>query len=261
MKVVILCGGQGTRLREETEYKPKPLVSIGGRPILWHIMKMFSHYGFNDFVLCLGYKAEVIKDYFLKFEELTNDFTLNLRSKEERVIHHKGAMLEDWNITFVDTGLNTQTGGRVSRVKSFLEKDAPFFLTYGDGIADIDIPKLLEFHKQEGRIGTVTGVRPPSRFGELLSEGNKVISFEEKPNTSEGHINGGFFVFDPKIFSYLSDDENCILERTPLEKLVSDGELSIRPHDKFWHCMDTYRDFLLLEELWKNGAPWKVWKD
>lgn len=260
MKVVILCGGQGTRLREETEYRPKPLVPVGEMPILWHIMKTYSFYGFKEFVLCLGYKGDMIKDYFLKFEELSNDFTLNLRSKDDRIIHHHKATLEDWKITFVNTGQKTQTGSRVAKTKEYIGEDKDFLLTYGDGVANIDIKALLEFHKDHGKIATMTGVRPPSRFGEIATDDNKVINFNEKPSVSEGFINGGFFVFKKELFNYLSEDENCILERSPLETLVKEGQLMMRPHKDFWHCMDTYRDNLLLNEMWENEqAPWKIW--
>lgn len=260
MKVVILCGGQGTRLREETEYKPKALVQVGGMPILWHIMKIYSHFGFKEFILCLGYKGEMIKDYFLKYEELSNDFTLNLRSKTERIIHHRKSNLEDWNITFVDTGQNAQTGSRVARIKEFIGKDENFFLTYGDGVADISIQNLLSFHRSHGRIGTITAVRPPSRFGEIIAEGEKIIKFNEKPVVSQGHINGGFFVFKREIFEYLSVDDNCFLEREPLDNLVKKSELMMFALDGFWHCMDTYRDYILLNEQWSRGrALWKIW--
>ncbi|OGC10907.1 glucose-1-phosphate cytidylyltransferase [candidate division WOR-1 bacterium RIFOXYC2_FULL_37_10] len=261
MKVVILCGGQGTRLREETEYRPKPLVPIGEMPILWHIMKTYSHYGYKNFILCLGYKGDMIKDYFLKFEELMNDFTLNLRSKEERVIHHNSSTLEDWNITFVNTGQLSQTGSRVAKIKDFIGSDKEFFLTYGDGLANVDISKLLEFHHEHGKTATITAVRPPSRFGEISSKDNKVLSFNEKPTVSEGHINGGFFVFKRELFDFLSTDDDCILEKKPLENLVKKEELMMYPHSDFWQCMDTYRDSVLLNEMWNKGnAPWKVWE-
>ncbi len=261
MKVVILCGGQGTRLKEETEYRPKPLVPIGGMPILWHIMKTYSRFGHKDFILCLGYKGEMIKDYFLNFQELTNDFTLSLRSHKKLITHHKKAVLEDWNITFVDTGMDSQTGARVARIKEFIGKDKEFLLTYGDGVARIDIGKLIKFHRAHGPIATVTGVRPPSRFGEIVAKGARVVSFNEKPAVSEGYINGGFFVLDRKIFNYVSRDETCVFERDPLETLVRERRLAMFAHDGFWHCMDTYRDYLALNELWDTGqASWKVWK-
>ncbi len=261
MKVVILCGGQGTRLREETEYRPKPLVPVGGMPILWHIMKIYSHYGHKDFILCLGYKGEMIKDYFLNYEELSNDFTLNLRSKKERIIHHSRANLEDWKITFYDTGQNSQTGSRIAQIKDFIGQEKEFFLTYGDGLASINIAQLQKFHNKHGRIGTITGVRPPSRFGEIITKGSKIVSFNEKPLVSQGFINGGFFVFRRELFDYLSTDEGCVLEREPLENLVKDGEMNMFTHTGYWQCMDTYRDNLLLNEQWNSGqAEWKVWK-
>lgn len=261
MKVVILCGGQGTRLREETEYRPKPLVPIGDMPILWHIMKIYSHYGYKEFILCLGYKGEMIKEYFLNFEELTNDFTLNLRSKAERIIHHNKATLENWNITFVDTGINAQTGSRVARIKEFIGKDKEFFLTYGDGVAAINIRELLKFHKKHGQIGTITGVRPCSRFGEIMVKGEQVVKFNEKPPVPHSYINGGFFVLKREFFKYLSTSDDCVLEKKPLEALVKDKELVMYPHGGYWQCMDTYRDSLLLNENWRQGkAPWKVWR-
>lgn len=261
MKAVILCGGQGTRLREETEYRPKPLVPVGGMPILWHIMKIYSHYGFKDFILCLGYKGEMIKDYFLNFVELTNDFTLNLRSKKERIIHHSVTNMEDWKITFVDTGQNSQTGSRVARIKEHIGKDREFFLTYGDGVAQIDIRDLLRFHRKQGKLATITGVRPPSRFGEIEVDGNKIVSFSEKPLVSKGFINGGFFVLDNAVFDYLSTEEECIFEKDTLGSLMEEKEMAMYPLNQFWHCMDTYRDNLLLNDLWNGDkAPWKVWK-
>lgn len=260
MKAVILCGGQGTRLREETEYRPKPLVPIGEMPILWHIMKIYSFYGIKDFILCLGYKGDMIKDYFLKFEELSNDFTLNLRSNDQRVLHHDKTNLENWNITFVNTGQKSQTGSRIAQIKKYIGNDPEFMLTYGDGVANINIKELLDFHAKHGKIVTMTGVRPPSRFGEIATDGDKVISFNEKPSVSEGFINGGFFVFKKELFNYLSENENCALERTPLETLVKEGQLMMRPHADYWHCMDTYRDSMLLNEMWDKGhAPWKIW--
>lgn len=260
MKVVILCGGQGTRLKEETEYRPKPLVAIGGKPILWHIMKIYSHYGHNDFILCLGYKGDMIKNYFLKFEELTNDFTLNLRSKKERIIHHSNSNLEDWNITFVNTGQTAGTGARLAKVKEFIGQDEDFFLTYGDGIAQINIDELEEYHRKNGKIGTITGVRPPSRFGEIVVQNNKIISFNEKPASADGYINGGFFVFKRDIFDFLPKEEGCMLENAPMETLVKNEELVMFHHHKFWHCMDTYRDYLFLNEQWDKGnSPWKIW--
>ncbi|OGC22512.1 glucose-1-phosphate cytidylyltransferase [candidate division WOR-1 bacterium RIFOXYB2_FULL_42_35] len=261
MKVVILCGGQGTRLKEETEYRPKPLVPVGGMPILWHIMKTYSHYGHKDFILCLGYKGDMIKDYFLRFEELANDFTLNLRSKNERIIHHNKGNLEDWNITFINTGQEAGTAGRLAQVKEFVGDEKEFLLTYGDGVAKIDIGKSVKFHQKHGKVATITGVRPPSRFGEIGIRGHKVVKFNEKPAVAQGYINGGFMVFKQSIFDSIGADKGIMLEREPLEALVKRGQLMMYSAVDYWHCMDTYRDFLHLNDLWNKGkAPWKVWK-
>ena len=254
MKVVILCGGFGTRLREETEYRPKPMVEIGGRPILWHIMKTFAKYGHKEFVLCLGYKSEVIKNYFLNFEQINSDFSIEL--KTGKVEMHRRHEDHDWRITMVDTGANTMTGGRVKRIESFIDGDV-FMLTYGDGVTDLDINRLLEFHQSHGKIGTVTGVMPQSHYGELGISGDQVVSFREKPNAQGSYISGGYFVFNRKFFDYLKDDETCVLERSPLENLANDGQLAVHTHDGFWQCMDTYRDYVFLNELWdSNKAQW-----
>ena len=258
-QVVILCGGMGTRLREETEFRPKPLVEIGGKPILWHIMKIYSHYGFHDFVLCLGYKGQMIKEYFLNYRVMNSDFTLRLDSPENPEFHAVNAH-EPWSITFVDTGAEAMTGARVKRIEPFIKGDR-FMLTYGDGVADIQLEELWEFHAQHGRIATVTGVQPVSRYGELLVEDGQVRKFSEKPPAQEGHVSGGFFVFNRRVFDYLSDDDGCILEREALERLSREGQLMSYFHTGFWHCMDTYRDFVALNEMWKKGCPWKVWKD
>ncbi|MEW6614430.1 MAG: glucose-1-phosphate cytidylyltransferase [Thermodesulfobacteriota bacterium] len=257
MKVAILCGGFGTRLREETEIRPKPMVEIGGMPILWHIMKTYAYYGFNKFILCLGYKGEVIKEYFYHYEILSNDFTIELGSKNIEIYPKHSET--GWEITLIDTGLNAMTGTRVKRIERFIDGDT-FMLTYGDGVTDLNVQELLNFHKSHGKIGTVTGVSPPSRYGELLIHKDQVISFNEKPITNNNSINGGFFVFNRAFFNYLKNDDNCVLEREPLEKLASDGELKIFQHKGFWQCMDTYRDYKYLTELWENGnPPWKVW--
>ncbi len=258
MKVVILCGGLGTRLKEETEYKPKPMVEVGGRPILWHIMKTYSSYGFNKFVICLGFRGDVIKDYFYNYQIRNNDFTLTLG--EDKIITHNQHAETGWEITFAETGSNSMTGARVKKIEKYIDEDS-FFLTYGDGVSNVDINKLLAFHKSHGKIGTVTGVLPPSRFGELMTNGNMVESFNEKPQVhTGGFINGGFFVFNKSFFKYLSVNENCILERQPLEDAVKDKELCIYKHEGFWQCMDTYRDFEYLNGLWRDGkAEWKVW--
>ena len=273
IKVVILCGGMGTRLREETEYKPKPLVEIGGKPMLWHIMKIYSYYGFKDFVLCLGYKGKMIKDYFLYYEIMNSDFTLKLESKG--IEFHNSYKEKDWIITFAETGKNAMTGARIKRIEKYINSEL-FILTYGDGVADINIQELLKFHKSHGKIGTVTGVNPSSRFGELVITENQVKEFSEKPQIKDGFINGGFFIFNKRIFNYLEDNDDCIFEREPLRKLSHDKELMVYRHKGFWQCMDTYRDLQLLNNLWvgkeiekelhfnsikRVGPPWKVWKE
>jgi glucose-1-phosphate cytidylyltransferase len=258
-KVVILCGGMGTRLREETEYRPKPLVEIGGKPILWHIMKTYAHYGFKDFVLCLGFKGDMIKQYFLNYKVMTSDFTLRLGAHAEPEFHGPPAR-EKWSITFAETGLDAMTGTRVKRIAPYIRGD-DFMVTYGDGVANVDISQLWEFHRRHGKIGTVTGVRPISPYGEFASEDGRVKEFREKPRSQNGFINGGFFVFRKKFFKYLTDDDRCVLEEEPLERLVRDGELMTYVHSGYWRCMDTYRDFLALNETWKKGAPWKIWQE
>ena len=259
MKAVILCGGKGMRLREETEYKPKPLVTIGGMPILWHIMKIYSHYGIKDFVFCLGYKGKMIKDYFLNFEEMNHDFTLDLRNKEARV-HHLDATLEDWKMTFVDTGDEINTGARVARIESYV-KGETFCLTYGDGVANIDIQKLLQVHRAGDNTVTLTAIHPESQFGIVEHQGGKVTSFKEKPR-SDTSINGGFFVCEPEIFHYVSTDPSCVFEQDPLRRLADDGKLGAYDHPDFWYCMDTYKHFEDLNKRWASGnAPWKIWKE
>lgn len=257
-KVVILCGGMGTRLREETEFRPKPLVEIGGRPILWHIMKIYSHYGFKKFVLCLGYKGRMIKDYFLNYRLVQSDFTLRLDSPEKLLFHNANGHV-DWSITFAETGADAMTGARVKRIEKYIQEEN-FLLTYGDGVADIDVRKLLEFHRGHGKIGTVTGVRTPSRYGELSVLKGQVRRFSEKPHSEEAFISGGFFVFTRAFFDYLSDDDGCVLEDGPLEALAHENQLMSYLHSGYWHCMDTYRDFINLNDLWKRGAPWKIWE-
>ncbi len=259
IKVVILCGGMGTRLREETEFRPKPLAEIGGKPILWHILKIYSHYGFKDFVLCLGYKGHMIKEYFLNYRLMNHDFTLRLGSSEEVHIHDSN-LVEDWSITFAETGLDAMTGARVKRIERYIAEEN-FMLAYGDGVADVDLAKLWDFHQQHGKIGTITGVRPISRYGEFAVEGGLVREFSEKPQSRDGIISGGFFIFHRRFFNYLTAEDSCILEREPLERLARDGQLMGYAHKGFWHCMDTYRDFVALNELWKTNAPWKVWKE
>jgi glucose-1-phosphate cytidylyltransferase len=258
-KVVILCGGLGTRLREETEFKPKPMVEIGGKPILWHIMKIYNHYDCADFVLCLGYKGEVIKDYFLNYEFLNSDLTIKL-GKQKATILHDTTNHDNWSVTLADTGDKALKGARLKRIEKYITEDV-FMLTYGDGVANVNIKKLLAFHNKHGKIGTVTGVRPPSLFGELVLEGDRALLFSEKPQTSAGLINGGFFVFNRKIFNYLTDDDNCDFERGPLETLTAEGELMVYIHDGLWACMDTYRDVEYLTRLWQSDqAFWKVWE-
>jgi glucose-1-phosphate cytidylyltransferase len=258
--VVILCGGMGTRLREETESVPKPLVQIGEKPILWHIMKIYSHYGFRRFVLCLGYKSHVIKEFFLRYREHVSDFTIEMNSEHRPRFHGNGAD-EDWVVTCAETGLMTATGARLYRVQHLIDTDT-FMFTYGDGIGRVDIPGLLDFHYKQGRIGTVTGVHPTSRYGEMRVEGGQVVEFNEKPTMPEGFVSGGFFVFQREFLNYLNDDPQLFFEHAPLQNLARDGQLSVFPHDKYWIGMDTYRDFTELNELWASGEPpWKVWED
>ena len=256
MKVVILAGGLGTRLSEETVARPKPMVEIGGKPILWHIMKLYSHYGLNDFVICLGYKGYVIKEYFSNYFLHTSDVTLDLLHNKTEV-HQKFA--EPWKVTLVDTGDHTMTGGRVKRVAPYVNGET-FFLTYGDGVADINVHQLLAFHRKHGKLVTVTSTQPKGRFGALtLDEHNCVREFKEKPSGDGNWINGGFFVMEPGLFKYIADDQ-AALEQGPMEKLSNDGQLLAFKHHGFWQPMDTLRDKNYLEDLWVNGhAPWKVW--
>lgn len=258
-KVVILCGGRGSRLNEETDSTPKPLVEIGGRPILWHIMKIYAHYGFNEFVLCLGYKGAVIKEYLYHYHFLVNDFTITLNDKREVVFHNSNNEV-DWKVTVVDTGLHTLKGGRIKKIEKYIDTDV-FMLTYGDGVSDVNIKTVLDFHKKHGKICTLTGVRPPSRFGDLIAEKGRVLSFTEKPQASAGIINGGFFVFNRQIFNYLADDENCDFEKGALEDLAAKGQLMVYEHKGAWECMDTLREKEHLNNLWNKGeAFWRVWK-
>lgn len=256
MKTVILCGGLGTRLSEETSLRPKPMVEIGARPILWHIMKSYAAHGFDEFVLALGYKGEYIKDYFLNYHPRTSDLTVRLATGE---VIFKNPTAEDWSVSLVDTGAQSMTGGRLHRLEPLLREHGTFMLTYGDGVANVDIRKLVEFHKKHGKIATITAVRPPARFGELVMNGDSIEAFKEKPQTGAGWINGGFFVFEPGIFDYLHGDAT-VLEESPLEKLANDGQLKAYRHDGFWQCMDTLRDRNALDNLWQSGhAPWKNW--
>jgi glucose-1-phosphate cytidylyltransferase len=253
MKVIILAGGFGTRLSEYTQTIPKPMVSIGGRPILWHIMNSYAKYGHNDFYLALGYKAELIKEYFLNYKSLNSDFTIDLESGN--VSAHQNDSV-NWKVTLVDTGLNSMTGGRVKRMRDFIG-DEPFLLTYGDGVADINISSLIDFHKSHGKMVTISAVHPSARFGELAINKNVVTSFKEKPQIDQGWINGGYFVIEPEFFDLISDDKT-ILEKEPLESAAGLGELMAYQHSGFWQCMDTKRDRDSLELLWeKDSAPWK----
>jgi glucose-1-phosphate cytidylyltransferase len=257
--VLILCGGQGTRLREETEFKPKPMVEIGGRPILWHIMKGFSTHGFTDFVLCLGYRGDRIKEFFLNYDALSRDFTVTLGPRGGVTMHGDGGEA-GWSVTLVDTGEHAMTGARVLRAATRHVKADRFLVTYGDGVSDVDVGALMAFHRASGRIGTVTGVRPPARFGELIAEGDVVREFSEKPQAHEARINGGFFVFERAFLRYLDEHDGCTLEREPLERLARDEQLAIFKHDGFWQCMDTLRDLQYLDGLWRGGrAPWRKW--
>jgi glucose-1-phosphate cytidylyltransferase len=256
MKAVILAGGLGTRLAEETEVRPKPMVEIGGQPILWHILKHFASYGVREFVIALGYKSEVIKRYFREYCVLAGNMTVDVRTGEA---HHHQRDADDWTVHLIDTGMNTLTGGRVARLKPLL-CEGPFLLTYGDGVADVDVKELIAFHRAQGKRATVTAVRPPARFGELSFDGDSVTAFLEKAQTREGWINGGFMVLEPSVFEYLKGDD-AILEVHALERLAKEGQLAGYKHPGFWQCMDTLRDKRLLEQIWQEErAPWKTWK-
>lgn len=247
----------GTRLREETEFRPKPMVPIGDRPILWHIMKTYAHFGHKDFILCLGYKGEVIKDYFRNYHWNTSDVTLSL-GRSPRIKYHNQHEEEDWSVTLIDTGLHSMTGGRLRRALKFIEEDE-FLVTYGDGLANSDLNASIEFHRREGRTVTMTAVRPAGRFGDLEVEGSAVTSFNEKVERMSTFINGGFFVMHKRVGDYLTDD-SCILEQQPLNRLAREGQISAFVHEGFWQCMDTFRELQLLNNLWNSGqAPWKVW--
>lgn len=255
MKVVILAGGSGTRLAEETEVRPKPMVEIGHRPLIWHIMKHYAHYNCNEFYLALGYKGEEIKRYFLDWTEVEGSLTLRLK---DRVVVRHDSHLEDWTVHLMDTGLETMTGGRLKRLAHLLA-DGTFMMTYGDGVADVNLDELLAFHRAHGKLATITAVRPPARFGGLEFEGDRVLRFTEKPQVGEGWINGGFFVLEPGVFDYIEGDATH-WERHPLEQLAAAGQLMAFRHTSFWQCMDTLRDKRLLEQLWQSGAaPWQVW--
>ena len=254
-QAVILCGGLGTRLREHTEFIPKPLIPIGNIPIIWHIMIIYSTYGYTDFVLCLGYKGELLKNFFKNFHSLINDFTINIKTNKTAT-HINNT--DDWNITLVDTGKNTMTGGRIKQIEKYLD-DQTFCLTYGDGLSDVNITELIEFHKSQKTFATITAVQPPGRFGTLILEKNKISNFKEKPAGDGKWINGGFFVLEPKVFDYIEGD-NTIFERESLEKLSNDNQLSAFKHRGFWFSMDSLRDKNYLEDLWNsNKASWKTW--
>lgn len=256
--VLVLCGGLGTRFREQTEFRPKPMIEIGRRPILWHIMRSYTAHGFKKFILCLGYKAEVIKDYFLNYHAMNSDFTVDLASNQLELhgAHHD----DDWQVTLAFTGEQTMTGGRVARAAArFLGAAEHFAVTYGDGVCDANLTDEFAFHREHGRVGTVLGVNPPSRFGEIKLDGTDVLEFEEKPDFNEKWINGGYFFFQRRFLDYLSQDESCVLERQPLVQLAADRQMSLYKHDGFWQCMDTQRDHDYLNQLWDSGeAPWRV---
>jgi glucose-1-phosphate cytidylyltransferase len=259
MKVVILCGGAGTRLREETEFRPKPMVNIGSRPILWHIMKYYAQFGFKEFILALGYRGDMIKNYFCHYELMNNDVTIELGQPENMRIHYSNDEV-GWKVTLADTGEKTFKGARLKKVEKYVT-DEVFMMTYGDGVADVDINALLAFHKAHGKLVTVTGINPASRFGELKIDGDRVESFAEKPKNGEGLINGGFFVFNRAIFDYLTLDDSCDLEIGPLESIAHDNQLMVYRHRGFWACMDTLRDMEYLNRLWNNAqAKWKTWE-
>jgi glucose-1-phosphate cytidylyltransferase len=259
MPVVILGGGMGTRLREETDRVPKPLVEIGEKPILWHIMKLYSHHGFRRFILCLGYKSWLIKEFFLRYREQVSDFTLEMNSDHKPHFHGSSAD-ENWKVTCAETGLLTGTGGRLWRVRDYIDTET-FGFTYGDGIGPVDLNALLDYHYEHGRLGTVTGVHPTSRFGEIKVEGGRAVEFNEKPTLPEGYVSGGFFFLRREFLRYLSDDPGLTFELSPLQDAARDGQLAVYSHEGFWRGMDTFRDYTELNELWTTGeAPWKVWE-
>jgi glucose-1-phosphate cytidylyltransferase len=258
MKVVILCGGLGTRLREETEFRPKPMVNIGPRPILWHIMKLYASYGFSDFILALGYKGEMIKHYFTQYELMNNDVTIEL-GRPENICVHRSHSECGWKITLADTGEKTLKGGRLKRVERYIDDDV-FMMTYGDGLADINLNHLLAFHRSHGKMATLTGINPVSRFGELKTDGNRVMAVYEKPQNGSSLVNGGFFIFNRDFFKHLRRDGDCDLEIGPLEVIARKGQLMVYKHNGFWACMDTLRDMEYLNQLWnEDKAAWKVW--
>jgi glucose-1-phosphate cytidylyltransferase len=257
MKVAILAGGFGTRLAEETEIRPKPMVEIGGRPILWHIMMHYSFYGYNNFVIALGYKGDYIKRYMVDYCSLQSDLTVNLKNGDVRAHHNHN---QDWTVELIDTGIKTQTGGRIKRLKPHLGQET-FMLTWGDGVSDLNLRDLLNFHRSHGKLATLTAVRPPARYGYMMFDENRVTRFMEKPQIVEGWINGAFFILEPGVFDYIDGDET-VWERAPLERLAQDGQLMAYKHTSFWQCMDTLREKYILESLWESGeAPWKIWEE
>jgi glucose-1-phosphate cytidylyltransferase len=257
MKVAILAGGFGSRLAEETEIKPKPMVEIGGRPILWHIMKHYEYFGHNQFIVALGYKGEVIKRYMVDYCSLENNLTINMKNGE--VVVHDGHR-PDWTVELVDTGARTQTGGRIKRLAPFINNER-FMLTWGDGVSNVDLNCLLDFHRSHGKLATLTAVRPPARYGHMVFDGDQIVEFIEKPQIGEGWINGAFFILEPEVFDYI-DGDDTVWEREPLERLAAEGQLMAYKHEAFWQCMDTLREKYYLESLWQsNKAPWKVWEE
>lgn len=259
MKVVILAGGLGTRISEESHLKPKPMIDIGGNPILWHIMKYYSYYGFNEFIICCGYKGYVIKEYFADYYLHRSDITFDFSNGNEMIVHNNVA--EPWKVTLIDTGLKTQTGARVKRIQKYIGNE-PFMLTYGDGVSDVDLNKLIDFHKSNGKYATMTAIQPGGRFGVLdIGSENRINRFTEKSKEDGGWINGGFMVLEPEIFNYLNDDPNLVFERAPLENIAKDGQLMAFKHNGFWQCMDTLRDQILLNQMIDdNTAPWMLWE-
>lgn len=257
MKVVILAGGFGTRISEESQYKPKPMIEIGGKPILWHVMKLYSHYGYNEFVICAGYKQEYIKEWFANYFIYNSDITFDFLAGNKIIVHNEYS--EPWKVTVVDTGLNTMTGGRLKRIKEYLGEDDAFLMTYGDGVSNVNVHKLVEFHKNHSKLATLTAVVPEGRFGVMDIEGDTIHSFREKSKHDMGWINGGFMVLNTKVLDYIEND-STVFEREPLETLANTGELMCFKHAGFWQCMDTLRDKQKLEKYWEDGnAPWKVW--